>query len=97
MEISTTQYFKKIAVISKFPKEFTRAEIEAASIHTINVWDIHTQQETMDTDHIAKTKNRNTPLAIRLNGMLILIDGHHRIAKKMNANFRQVKVKVLEL
>jgi hypothetical protein len=97
MNIPTSQYFKKIPPISNFPREFSRSEIEKARAITVGVWDIHTQQETIDLDYAKRCKNKKTPLAVRLNGMIVLIDGHHRIVKKMNEGFRQVQIKVLSL
>lgn len=100
MNIPTSQYFKKIPPISNFPREFSRSEIEKARSITVGVWDIHTQQETIDLDYAKRCKNKKTPLAVRLNGlngMIVLIDGHHRIVKKMNEGFRQVQIKVLSL
>ena len=94
--MTTEQYFTKIPPVN-FPREFSRGEIDKRRAFLVNVWDIHTQQESIDLDYAMKSKNNKTPLAVRHNGMIILIDGHHRVVREIHNGLRQVKIKILEL
>jgi hypothetical protein len=96
MKVSTAQYFIHTPTVD-FPREFSLSEIEKAEKITVGVWEIHTQQETVDLDYSKRCKNKKSPLAVKVNGVIVLIDGHHRIVKMINEGFRQVNIKVLSL
>ena len=98
MEILTSVYFKKIDCVD-FSKSFTKADLESSPVKMVNVWDIHTQQESLCKSSIEekKKKSKGFPLAVVHNGIIILLDGHHRAAAKIEQGHRQLKIRVFNL
>lgn len=66
----------------------------------VKISDLYANQIALDPAALAlkrKGKNLTTPMVVRKNNKLILIDGHHTvIAKKLNGS-ENVKVKYLDL